>query len=131
LSKRRINTRSSGINNEYISIYAEILSIYFTEYLTEKYRSEKGKPYILILIRNIFNSIIWLLRDIANPIRTFYLKRRVSELSPKEKIWLFISSKNQFDSIGFLNGNLKSSIIVVPHIRQLSFTDFIYASCRK
>lgn len=112
---------------KYINIYVDILYRYSTsDYLNiiSKAYLEKISPSNILL--RLWICMVWIIRDSINPLRTFIIKRRRQEVNPKGKIWIFISSKNHFDSVGFLRKTLDDTIIVVPHIRRLEMTDYIF-----
>ncbi len=112
---------------KYINIYLDILY----RYSSSNYLDVISKSYLeKISPSNIFKRLwiclVWLVRDITNPILTLYLKTRIREINPKGKIWIFVASNNHFDSIGFLKETLEDAIFVVPHIHKLEMTDFIF-----
>jgi len=76
-------------------------------------------------LKRLWISILWITRDIVNPIRTFITKLNKKEINPVGKIWIFTSSKNHFDSFGFLRDRLTDAIIVAPDLRNLGLTDFV------
>ena len=110
----------------FIDIYIDIMYTYTkSNYLSviSKTLLERKSP------SNFFKrfgiSLLWMVRDVVNPIRAFIIKLKKKEISPAGKIWIFTSSKNQFDSFGFLRNRIPNSIIVAPDLRNLVLTDFI------
>lgn len=112
---------------KYINIYIDILYRYSTSnYLNIISKSYLEKISPSNLLGRLWISMGWIIRDSINPIRTLIIKNMRPEVNPKGKIWIFISSKNHFDSIGFLQKTLDNTIIVVPHSRKLEMTDYIF-----
>jgi len=112
---------------KFLDIYLDILY----RYSTSNYLNVIPDSYLQkISPNNVFGriwiSLKWVFRDIINPFRTIFIKNNINESNPSGKIWIFISSKNHYDSIGFLRESIKDSIIVVPHVRRLDIADFIF-----
>lgn len=106
-------------------IYQDIVHIYLSEWrlMLPKEAAKQSPRSHLGKIKNIFT---WFIRDLLNPVRTLIAKKKHIETSPKNKPWLFASSENHFKSLNIIKNHVQESIYVIPHIRNLDQTDFIF-----
>ena len=111
--------------------YADLYLNIIYRYSSTNYLETIRKPYLeKISPSNIFYRLglclVWLIRDIINPFRTYFMKLKLKEKDPTGKIWILVASKNHYDSIGFLKNSLQDSILVLPQLSKHVITDFIF-----
>lgn len=112
---------------KYAAIYMNIIYRYScTNYLDTIRKSYLEKISPSNIFSRIWLSLVWLVRDIINPFRTIFIKMKLKEKDPSDKIWILVASKNHYDSIGFLRNSLRDAILVMPQLTKFVLTDYIF-----